>query len=78
MPSYGYKDDVALAYDANKKRLRVEGNIVLAAVMNEALREMTSQFNAALAQGDVLEITGSREELKGILLQAAKRELASG
>lgn len=78
MPSYGYKDEVALAYDANKQRLRVEGKIVLAAVMNEALREMTAQFNEALGRGEVLEISGSREELKELMLAAAKRELGPG
>ena len=78
MPAYAYKDAAALAYDANKKRLRTEGQILLAAAMNEALREMTTQFNEALKRGEVLEIGGSREELKALLLSAAQRELAPG
>ena len=78
MPNHTYKDEVALAYDANKKRLRTEGSIILAAVMNEALHEMTSQFNAALAEGGILEITGSREEMKSFLRSAAQKELGDG
>jgi hypothetical protein len=78
MPNHTYKDDVALAYDANKSRLRVEGKILLASAMNEALHEMTTQFNEALAHGEILEIGGSKEELKALLLKAAQRELSPG
>lgn len=75
MPNHTQKDDVQLAYDANKKRLRAEGQIVLARVMNEALHEMTTGFNEALARGEILEIGGSREELRALLLKASQREL---
>lgn len=75
MPSYTYKDVSTLAYDANKKRLRAEGAIILAELMNEALSEMTQQFNDKLAQGIVLEIGGSREEMKGFLRLAAQKQL---
>ena len=78
MPTYGYKDDVALAFEANKKRLRAEGSIILAAVMNEALHEMTTQFNAALARGEILSIGGSREEMMGFLRDAAAKQLEAG
>lgn len=77
MPNYTYKDQVRLTYDANKKRLHAEGQIILATLMNEALHEMTSQFNAALARGEVLEIGGSREEMKEFLRVAASRELGA-
>lgn len=77
MPNHIYKDSVGLAYDANKKRLRTEGQIILAALMNEALHEMTAQFNEALSRGEVLEIGGSREEMKEFLRIAATRELGA-
>jgi hypothetical protein len=77
MPNHTYKDNVALTFDANKKRLRTEGQIILAALMNEALHEMTSQFNEALSRGEILEIGGSREEMKGFLRIAASRELGA-
>lgn len=76
MPSYNTKDSVALAYDANKKRLRAEGSIILAELLNMALAEMTGQFNDALDRGEILEIGGTREEMKGFLRVAAKRQLA--
>jgi hypothetical protein len=75
MPDYRYKDRVALAYDSNKKRLRAEGQIILAALMNEALHEMTEEFNAALAENRLLEIGGTREEMKRFLAKAAERHL---
>jgi hypothetical protein len=78
MPDYRYKDAVALAFDANKKRLRTEGSIVLAALMNEALNEMTTRFNAGLSEGEILEIGGSRDELRALLRDVAQRELGPG
>ena len=78
MPNYTYKDDVSLAFEANKKRLRAEGSIILSALLNEALSEMTTQFNAALARGEVLEIGGSREEMKAFLRVAAQKQLGTG
>lgn len=78
MPNYTHKDAVTLAFDANKKRLRTEGSIVLAALMNEALNEMTTRFNAGLAEGEILEIGGSRDELRELLRDVAQRELGPG
>ena len=78
MPSYHYKDEVARAFDANKKRLRAEGSIILSDLLNEALHEMTIDFNRALARGEILRIGGSREELKAFLRIAAQRELGVG
>ena len=75
MPNYRYKDEVALAYDANKKRLRLEGRILLDRIMNEALAEMTDQFNRGLERGEVLLIGGSEDEFKSFLRIAASREL---
>ena len=75
MPNYHHKDNVALAYEANKKRLRAEGAILVAELMNEAINEMTVDFNAALAKGQILEIGGTREEMKRFLWQAAQRQL---
>lgn len=75
MTGYRYKDAVQLAYDGNVKRLRAEGAIVLAAVMNEALHEMSTQFNEALSRGELLEVGGSAEEMKGFLRLAAQKQL---
>lgn len=75
MPNYAYKDPVDLAYSANRRRLRTEGAILLDAVMNEALNEMTAQFNEALNEEKILEIGGTREEMLGFLRAAAQKQL---
>lgn len=75
MPSYKHKDQIALTYENNKRRMRCEGQVILAALMNEALKEMTDEFNAALQVGGLLEIGGSREEMKAFLRMAAERHL---
>lgn len=78
MAGYRYKDNVELTFDANKKRLRAEGSIILSAMMNEALNEMAKQFHEALGRGELLEIGGSREEMKAFLRIAANRQLGTG
>ena len=75
--SYRYKDNVQLAYDANVKRLRAEGAIVLAGLMNEALHEMDRQFTEAVNRGEILSIGGTREEMLGFLRTAADKQLAA-
>lgn len=75
MSGYRYKDGAAMAYDRNKKRLRLEGRLVLDEVLNVALAEMTTEFNAALLQGETLELEGTREEILSYLRNAAARQL---
>ena len=77
MPSYSYKDETALAYEAFKKRLRSEASIVLAAVLNEALSEGTKRFNEELARGGIPRIDVTEDTLRELLLAAAQRELAA-
>lgn len=74
---YRKKDYVALTYEANKKRLRAEGSIILAIIMNEAIAEMDAQFADALNEGEVLNISGSPEEMRAFLRHAAERELGA-
>lgn len=75
MTSYRYKDKVELAFDANKTKLRAEGNIILKSLMNEALNEMSIEFNAKLAAGEIYHIGGSREDMLRFLRIAATKEL---
>ena len=70
-----YKDRIELTYEANKRRLRLEGGLILAEMMNEALQEMNTAFHEALNRGELLEISGTREEMKGFLKRAAARHL---
>lgn len=78
MASYNHKNQYALAFDANKKRLRTEGGIILARVMNEALNEMTERFNEGELRGEVLEIGGSQEELRELLFLASQKAIGPG
>lgn len=75
---HNYKSEVAMAYDRNKKRLRLEGRLVLDELMNEALNEMTGAFNEAAARGEILELEGTREEMLGFLRIATQKQLGSG
>lgn len=75
MASYKKKDKVTLAFQANVKRLRAEGAIILAEVMNQAISEMDEAFQEALNKGELLHIEGTREEMKKYLRAAAEREL---
>lgn len=78
MPSYNKKDKVTLAYDANKKRLRAEGSIILMHIMNDAISEMDTQFAEALNRGEILNIGGTVAEMKEYLRRAAEKELGTG
>lgn len=74
--SYTRKTPVELAFNANVKRLRAEIGILANALANETLAEMSDQFEAELHNGNILEIEGSREELRATLRRVAERELA--
>lgn len=73
--SYRKKKPHELIFDANKKRLRCEGAIILAEVLNEALAVMDEQFQDALLKGEVRTIGGSRDELLSLLRIASDRYL---
>lgn len=76
--SYRHKGHDELIFDANVKRIRLEGRIILDEVMNEALKIMSDRFQEARLNGTVLELDGNKELLKEFLLEASKRELESG
>lgn len=76
MPRYIHKDNILLEFEANKKRLRTEGRIVLDRVLNEALDQMAKEFNAGLDRGEVLRVESSPNELRRLLWQAARLELS--
>lgn len=71
MPEYKYKDAAASAYDANKKRLRAEANIVMADALNEAIEDMTHEFNSSLHNGVILELE-SHQAIRNRLSKAFK------
>lgn len=76
MAAHKKKSKTELIYDANKKRIRTEGSILLAELMNEALDVMTEKFEEAKQNGGVLELDGNRGKLKEYLWEASKRTLS--
>lgn len=75
MPSYIYKDETELAFAANKKLLRAQGAVILDRIMNEALHEMTEEFNEGIAQGKILYLEATSNDIKGYLQKAANKQL---
>jgi hypothetical protein len=75
MSGHLYKNNVALAYYRNKKRLRLEIRLIADALANEALNEMTAAFNEAASNGEVLELEGTRDEMLGYLRTAVQKQL---
>jgi hypothetical protein len=76
--SYNYKGPAALTFDENKLRLRLEGRIVLQRIMNEVLREMSTEFDAGLLRGEVLSIGGTSAETQEYFTKAARKALGDG
>lgn len=75
--NYNYKGAAQQAFDENKLRLRLEGRIVLARIMNEVLREMTSEFQEAIGRGEVLTVGGSASETQEYFTKAARKALGA-
>lgn len=75
--NYAYKGEAALVFDSNKKRLRLEGRLVMDRVMNEVLREMTTEFQAAVLRGEILSVGGSAAETQQYFTAAARKALGS-
>lgn len=76
--NYAYKNEAALVFDSNKKRLRLEGRLVLDRIMNEVLREMAEEFNDALNRGEILSVGGSASETQEYFTSSARKVLGSG
>lgn len=74
---YNRKNESTLTFNANKKRLRNEAQILLDALMNDALSEMSDEFEEALIRGEVQRIEGTREDLREYLRRASERVLGA-
>lgn len=71
------KDETALVFDQNKKRIRFEVQLLVDRVLNEALAQMADEFVSALARGELLVLDGNEDELRGLLRRAAAKELGT-
>lgn len=75
MPEYNRKDEVTLAYQANVKRLRLEGRLALDRLLNDAVATMTHNFNAGLERGEILDLRLDEEQAQKLLGESAKKVL---
>lgn len=75
MAGFMKKDEAALRWDEAKKRLRLEGRIVLDRIMNEVLDEAARDFTEGLANGQLMDLPDSREELQRYFTRAASKVL---
>lgn len=77
MGEYRHKDKYVLSYDAGVKRIRLEGRLALDQVLNDALDAWSKEHEAAKKRGEVLELTGDREELTRYLRVSARKALGA-
>lgn len=67
MPEFKPKDEYALAYDADRKRLRQEARIQLDVMLNGAYAELAKLHTEAQQRGEVVRVVFGPDEVKGLL-----------
>jgi len=70
------RSDIELAWVDGKELIELQGRQLLRRVLDKALAELDTQFTAALDRGEVLELDRGKDDLRALLLAAAKKELA--
>lgn len=73
--SYRKKDNIRLTYMENEKRMRLEGRLLVERLLNEAVAEMSAEFDEALANGQLLVVGDTRDDLQRYLRTAADKLL---
>ena len=73
--SYRKKTPAEMIFSRNKKRLRLEGRLMLDDLLNEVIDEMNQRFQAALNRGETLEIAGASEEMREVMWAVAQKNL---
>lgn len=68
-------DEINLAWRENRDRINHELRLVMKRVSNKVLSEFDEEFTAALAEGKVLELQPSPNELKRRLLERVQLAL---
>jgi len=78
MAGYREKGEVELAWLEAREQIALQGRQLLRRVLDVALVQLDKEFNAALHQGKIVDITLDKDELRDLLLRSAKRELGNG
>lgn len=71
--AYVKKTEEELRWDETKKRLRLEGRIVLDRLMNDVLDEASRDREAGQHGGTLMEVPETRAELQAYFRKAAAR-----
>lgn len=75
MPEYKQLDRVELARRENQELIKLQGRQILRRVLNEALVEMEYEFQAALNQGQILELDADKDDLRQLLATVSQKVL---
>lgn len=74
---YNRKTEAELAFDANKKRLRAEVQLIADELLNQAFSVMSEEFQQAYIRGEILQVEGNREQLLKYLQTATTKVLSA-
>jgi hypothetical protein len=72
---YAKKTEAQLVWKENKEKITLQARQLMNRMLNEALTELSANFQAGLEKGEILNLDAAKEELRQLLLSAAKREL---
>lgn len=74
---YKHRTDESLNWSDNRERIVLAGRQILRRVLNSALAEAATEYEAALTRGEVIEFSATGDELRALMLRAAQRVLGS-
>lgn len=77
MAASTFKDETTLAWMETREKALLQGRQILRRVMNEAIEALRLEYQDALLKGELVEFVASQDELKRLLLKAAKAELTA-
>lgn len=78
MASYNRKTEARLCWEDVQKEVTLTLDKVLRRVKNIVLSEMSDEFDAALIDGSIIEISTNTDEIKRLVAQTVRKELGSG
>lgn len=78
MASYNRKTEARLCWEDVQKEVTLTLDKVLRRVKNTVLAEMSDEFDAALVDGSIVEISTNTDEIKRLVAQTVRKELGTG
>lgn len=78
MASYNRKTEARLCWEDLQKEVTLTLDKVLRRVKNTVLAEMSDEFDAALLDGSIIEISTDVDAIKKLVAQTVRKELGTG